>query len=159
VLAEMDLSHRVTPIYAERSFTWELGRMITAEPRPQFDLCYFDADHTWEGTGFGFVLVDMLLRPGGWIVFDDLEWTMEASMKQSGKAPKYWTARSADERAAAPVKIVFETLVPHFGYTNVHTLYGGWWGVARKPLQPAAGVGANTERDLISRIKGALSGA
>jgi predicted O-methyltransferase YrrM len=133
VLRKVDLSHRVTPVFAERSFTWELAKMITADPRPQFDLCYFDADHTWEGTGFGFVLVDMLLRPGGWIVFDDLEWSMQASMKQHGTAPKTWMARSEDERAAAPVKMVFETLVPRLGYTDLHTLYGGWWGAARKP--------------------------
>jgi hypothetical protein len=30
--------------------------------------------------------------------------------------------------------MVFETLVPRLGYIDQHTLYGGWWGAARKPL-------------------------
>ncbi len=153
VLTQVGLPHRVTPILAQHSFTWELAKMITADPRPQFDLCYFDADHTWEGTGFGFVLVDMLLRPGGWIIFDDLEWTMKDSMAQNDKAPRTWRARSADEQAAAPVKMVFETLVPHLGYTDLHTLYGGWWGAARKP--PGA---AKSNDGTLSRMMKAMAG-
>ena len=72
VLSTLDLTHRVTPVYAHRSYTWEMAMMIQEKPRPQFDLCYFDGGHTWDGTGYGFCLVDMLLRPGGWIVFDDI---------------------------------------------------------------------------------------
>jgi predicted O-methyltransferase YrrM len=42
VLSTLDLTHRVTPVFAERSFTWELGKMLQGKPLPQFDLCYFD---------------------------------------------------------------------------------------------------------------------
>jgi predicted O-methyltransferase YrrM len=137
VLSTLGLAHRVTPVFAERSYTWELGKMVRAMPRPQFDLCYFDGGHTWDGTGFGFVLVDMLLRPGGWIVFDDLKWTMEAAMRNGAKVPRHWRACSEDERAAPGVKLVFDLLVPHLGYTDTRTINGGWWGIARKPLDGA----------------------
>jgi predicted O-methyltransferase YrrM len=155
VLSALDLAHRVTPVYAERSYTWEMAKMLRTTPRPQFDFCYFDGGHTWDGTGFGFVLVDLLLRPGGWIVFDDIPWTMEASMQRQGKVPKHWRTCSPDERAAPAVKLVFDLLVPHLGYTDTRIINRGQWGIARKPIdntqQQASGPGA------VSRILASLS--
>jgi predicted O-methyltransferase YrrM len=133
VLSTLELAHRVTPIYAQRSYTWEMAKMIQATPRPQFDLCYFDGGHTWDVTGFGFLLVDMLLRPGGWIVFDDLPWTMDAAIQERGSMPRPWRACSPDERAAPAVKLVFDLLVPHLGYTDQQIVNHGQWGIARKP--------------------------
>lgn len=138
VLSVLDLAHRVTPIYAERSYTWEMAKMIRARPRPQFDLCYFDGGHTWDGTGFGFVLVDMLLRPGGWIVFDDVPWTIEAATRHRTKVPRYWRNVSPDERSAPAVQLVFDLLVPHLGYTDRAVINRGRWGLARKPITEPA---------------------
>ena len=134
VLSTLDLAHRVTPIYAHRSYTWELAKMIQAKPRPQFDLCYFDGGHTWDVTGFGFVLVDMLLRPGGWIVFDDLPWTIEAAMQDITDAPTHWRAVDPEECSTPAVRLVFDLLVPHLGYTDRRIVNEGQWGIARKPL-------------------------
>ena len=133
VLSSLGLEHRVTPVYAERSYTWELAKMIRAAPRPQFDLCYFDGGHTWDATGFGFLLVDILLRPGGWIIFDDLPWTIERALKSVEKAPKHWLACSEDEQTTPAVQLVFDVLVPHLGYTDCKTVNDGQWGIARKP--------------------------
>jgi predicted O-methyltransferase YrrM len=134
VLSNLGLAHRVTPVFAERSYTWELAKIIEATPRPQFDLCYFDGGHTWDPTGFGFLLVDMLLRPGGWIVFDDLKWTVEAAMQNRANPPRHWRACSPDERATPAVKLVFDLLVPHLGYSDMRIVNDGRWGMARKPL-------------------------
>lgn len=124
-------SHLVTPIFAERSHTWELGRMIRQNPRPQFDLCYFDGGHTWDVTGFGFLLVDLLLKPGGWIVFDDLDWTIEKSSRANATNFKSYKHFGKDEREAPGVRMVFENLVPSRGYKNMHENRG--WGFAQKP--------------------------
>ena len=136
VLSSLELTHRVTPLYAERSYTWELAKMIQSKPRPQFDLCYFDGGHTWDATGFGFVLVDLLLRPGGWIIFDDLQWTIETALQSVPKAPRHWLACSADERAVPAVQLVFDILVPHLAYTDRRSVNDGRWGIARKPASP-----------------------
>jgi hypothetical protein len=106
--------------------------MVREEPRPQFDLCYFDGGHTWDVTGFGFVLVDMLLRPGGWIIFDDLNWTIAGSVGRGGSDT--YTQYSEDERAAQGVRLVYETLAPRLGYTDMKEVKEFQWGVARKPL-------------------------
>ena len=116
-----------------------------------FDLCYFDGGHTWDATGFGFVLVDMLLRPGGWIIFDDLTWTIEAALEAAPKPPPHWLACSADEQATPAVTLVFDNLVPHLGYTNRHSANDGRWGIARKPVLQGDG---RRVRGLRSRLRG-----
>ena len=131
-LERTGLAHRVTPVFAERSYTWELGRMIRREPRPAFDLCYFDGGHTWDMTGFGLLLVDMLLRPGGWIVFDDLDWTLAGSMARAPERRRKFHDRFGEDELQAPtVRLVWETLAPHLGYVERFEADG--WGYARKP--------------------------
>jgi predicted O-methyltransferase YrrM len=138
VLLQLGLTHRVTPVFTERSYTWEMARLIRQQPRPQFDLCYFDGGHTWDQTGFGFVLVDMVLRPGGLIVFDDLTWTIESAMRERSKIPAHWQRASEDERRTPGVQLVFDLLVPHLGYTDIRVANEGRWGIARKPHDAAA---------------------
>jgi predicted O-methyltransferase YrrM len=134
-LEALGLSHLVTPIFSERSHTWELGKMVSRSVRPQFDLCYFDGGHTWDITGFGFTLVDLLLKPGGWIIFDDLDWTIEKSPSAIANNYSNYRSYSADERATPGVRMVFENLVPARGYTNLFEKAG--WGFAQKPVTPA----------------------
>lgn len=134
VLAELGLAHRVTPIYAERSFTWELGKLLRRDNPPQFDLCYFDGGHTWDVTGFGFLLVDMLLRPGGWIIFDDINWTIEKSLKANPKL-KFWRDYSSDEKATPAVRMVFDMIAPRLGYSEHQIVRTLSWGIARKPFE------------------------
>lgn len=138
LLAALGLGHRVTPLWAQRSYTWELGRMVRDGKRAVFDFCYFDGGHTWDLTGFGFVLVDMLLKPGGWIIFDDLDWTIEKSIaKREGRESAY-AKFSEDELQARNVRLVFETIVPHLGYGSLSEEPRFHWGIARKPLLDGA---------------------
>ena len=131
VLQSLGLSHRVTPILAHRSFTWELCKMLERKPRPRFDFCYFDGGHLWDPTGFAFLLVDMLLRPGAVVVFDDLDWTIEDSVKNGRKPPLGY---GDEEMAAKQVRKVWEILVPERGYTDLQEMKGFQWGVAKKPI-------------------------
>ena len=147
LLDRTGLGHRVTPIYAYRSFTWELQKMIAQSPRPEFDLCYFDGGHTWDETGFGFLLVDLLLRPGGVIVFDDMSWTIDGSTayaKNAAQSGKF----SADEAATRSVERVWDLLVPARGYERVERLDKVQWGVARK-----AGGSDGKGPGLVSRLR------
>jgi predicted O-methyltransferase YrrM len=128
-LATVGLTHRVTPIFAYRSYTWEIAKMLKQDPRPQFDLCYFDGGHTWDLTGFGLLLVDMLLRPGGLIVIDDLNWTVARAAARRNKA---YAAYDDDERAEKPVLLAWNTIIPHLGYERSYA-NSKRWGVARKP--------------------------
>jgi predicted O-methyltransferase YrrM len=132
VLEATGLSHRVTPVFCHRSYTWELQRMITSDPVPQFDLCYFDGGHTWDNTGFGVLLVDMLLRPGGLILLDDMDWSLSSSQWASAN-PNALAQYSEDERAARTVRLVWDTILPHLGYDRLREIPEHKWGLARKP--------------------------
>jgi predicted O-methyltransferase YrrM len=131
MLEECDLTHRVQPLFCYRSYTWDLQKLITANPAPQFDLCYFDGGHMWDGTGFGLLLVDMLLRPGGLIVLDDMDWSIDKSpyFQQNPTLAKQY---SPDEREALTVRLAWEIVLPRLGYTHVGEFKKLQWGVARK---------------------------
>jgi predicted O-methyltransferase YrrM len=132
VLRLSGLAHRVQPIFAFRSFTWELQKLITQVPSPRFDLCYFDGGHTWDNTGFGVLLVDILLRPGGILLLDDMNWSVKTSHHYR-KNPKLAAKFSDDEAATPAVRRTWELILPHLGYTGMHEIPEVKWGVARKP--------------------------
>lgn len=148
------LGHRVTPVYAYRSFTWELQKMIAQSPRPQFDLCYFDGGHTWDDTGFGFLLVDLLLKPGGLIVFDDLNWSVARS-PAFAKDPARVATFSQDEAMARSVERVWDLLVPERGYEQVERFHKINWGVARKPVG-SADLKRRTPTQVLRRLRSSL---
>ncbi len=109
--------------YEPVSYNWRLMKLI--EEQKTFDFCYLDGGHDWYNTGYAFFLVDKLLQPGGWILFDDLDWTMEhIDAKWALKKP-------LEERITPQVRKVWELLVQtHPNYTNFQER--GSWGYAEK---------------------------
>jgi predicted O-methyltransferase YrrM len=120
-----------TTVHVEhRTYFWRLMKMLEADPQPRFDLVYLDGGHTWDDTGYAFLLVDKLLRPGGWVIFDDLHWTMDKSAKRVGDKDLY-KHHTQEARGMAQVKKVFDLLVrtnPRYG--NFREKDG--WGYAQK---------------------------
>lgn len=134
LLSNYNLSHRVTPIFCERSYTWELAKIIRKTQEPIYDFCYLDGAHTWDSTGFGFFLIDMLLKPGGMIIFDDINWTINKSPAYKkalteGKDPYY--QYSEDEKNAPAIRMVMEELVQPRGYV-CKEIKEVQWGIAVK---------------------------
>ena len=64
MLAALNLAHRVSVILEPRSFTMSLLEMLEHPSRPKFDLCFFDGGHSWDETGYAFLLIDKLLNSG-----------------------------------------------------------------------------------------------
>lgn len=135
ILSTLGLSHRVTPLFAKRSYTWELQRLIMANPRPQFDFCFFDGGHTWDNTGFGVLLIDMLLRPGGLILLDDMDWTLEGSSHYQNN-PRLLKPYDQDERDTPAVRRVWDSILPHLNYEYVQEYPEFDLGLARKKPAP-----------------------
>ena len=122
-------SERVTVYYEPTSYTWRLMKFLEQESQPTFDLCYLDGAHNWFVDGFAFYLVHLLLKPGGWIIFDDLDWTYNDSpgLKDSDLVKNM----PDEERETPQVRKVYELLVkdhPDFCKFKVE----GDWAYAQK---------------------------
>ncbi len=138
LLDRTGLTRYVQPVVTDTSYLWELKRLIEARSsggscEPIFDFCFIDGAHTWDTDGFAFFLVDKLLRSGGWILFDDLDWSYASSP----------TLRDADwvqhlpeeQRLAHQVRAVYDLLVrQHPRYDSFREDQG--WGWARKHRYP-----------------------
>ncbi len=129
LLTQLELSSYVTIYYEPKSYNWRLMRLIEQHPNPIFDFCYIDGAHDWYTDGFAFFLVDKLLIPGGWIIFDDINWSFNTSpsLKNSESVQRM----PSDERSTAQVGKVFELLVKtHPNYHNF--MKKGDWAYAQK---------------------------
>lgn len=115
--------------YEPTSYTWRLMKFLEQNPPPQFDFCYIDGAHNWFVDGLAFFLVDRLLRAGGWIVFDDLDWTYATSptLHDTDRVK----SMPVDERETQQIRKVYELLVKtHPCYADFHVQDG--WGYAHK---------------------------
>ncbi|HYG22023.1 MAG TPA: glycosyltransferase family 29 protein [Verrucomicrobiae bacterium] len=134
---------RVTVHYEPTSYTWRLMKFLEENPRPVFDLCYIDGAHNWFVDGFAFFLVNLLVKPGGWIIFDDYNWTYASSPGYANS--EFVRKMPEDEKTTPQVKKVFELLVKtHPDYQSFHVV-GGWGFAQKKPLAVLRN-GATTER-------------
>ncbi|QEE27300.1 class I SAM-dependent methyltransferase [Terriglobus albidus] len=129
VLKELQLQDLVTVFIEPRSYTWRLMRFLEAGMYGEFDFCYIDGGHTWDTTGFALSLVAHLLRPGGWVVLDDLDWTLATSPALSLKPST--KAFPEDERTTPGVRKTFELLICKDNRFE-NAFEKGKWGFAQR---------------------------
>lgn len=139
VLARAGLAHRVTIVRAHSSYNWFLKAQIEAASdtlgncEPIYDFCYLDGSKNWNVDGLAVVLIEKLLRPDGWLLMDDLEWTYESNpwIVPSGDGLPLGPI-SESERTQPHLLGVFELLVKqHPSFTHfIHE--DAWYGWAQK---------------------------
>jgi predicted O-methyltransferase YrrM len=143
VLARAGLLHRATIVREHSSYDWylkdEIERASDADGNcePVYDFVFLDGSHNFVIDGLAVLLVERLLRPGGWLLLDDLEWTYE---QNPWVAPELWPEGNArpfgplsnEERSAAQIRAVFDTIVrPHPSFTAL-IREDEWYGWAQK---------------------------
>jgi predicted O-methyltransferase YrrM len=139
VLGRAGLVDRVTIVRAYSSYNWFLKEQVEAlsdgvgNCEPIYDFCYLDGSKNWNVDGLAVILVEKLLRPDGWLLMDDLEWTYESNP---------WIMPTGDGRPLGPLSeaertephllSVFELLVKqHPSFTHfIHE--DAWYGWAQK---------------------------
>lgn len=133
LLNQLGLRDYVTIYYEETSYTWRLMKFLEEHTEPIFDLCYIDGAHDWFTDGFAFLLVDKLLKPGGWVIFDDMYWTHCTS--------PFWKDQPEvqempyEEKTTPQVSKIYELLVKrHPDYCNFE-IYNNVWGIAQKKFE------------------------
>jgi predicted O-methyltransferase YrrM len=151
-------------VRAPRSYTLELMRLIqahTADYRcnPQFDFCFIDGAHTWDTDGFAFFLVEKLLKPGGWLVLDDLDWTYAGCPRPAPPDAELARLMSAEELSTRQVRNVFELLVrQHPGFDAVRQFRHHGWARKSGPQDSADEIRLIDELEAAGEIIGFQNG-
>jgi predicted O-methyltransferase YrrM len=70
-------SHRILD-----SYNWSLMKLLRDHQTPIFDYVFIDGAHTWALDALAFLLVDRLLKTGGYVDFDDYDWSLAVSPSQ-----------------------------------------------------------------------------
>ncbi len=87
------------------SYNWTLGCLLLEGRSQLYDYIYIDGAHTFAVDALAFVLCDRLLKPGGYLEFDDYTWTFAASQWMQDCRDRFMT----DEQLRTPqVKMVVD---------------------------------------------------
>jgi predicted O-methyltransferase YrrM len=137
------LAHRVSIVRAHSSYNWFLKEQIEGRSdaagncEPLFDFCYLDGSKNWNVDGLAVVLIEKLLRPGGWLLMDDLMWTYERNpwILPEGNGKPLGPSSEA-ERTEPHLRAVFELIVKQHPALTEFVVEDDWYGWARK--QPGA---------------------
>jgi predicted O-methyltransferase YrrM len=142
VVGRAGVAERVTIVREYSSYTWWLKELIAARSdehgnvEPAFDFVYLDGAKNWTIDGLAVVLLEKLLRPGGWLLMDDLEWTYAQDPHREATDGIVHRDLSEGERTQPHLRAVFDLIVAqHPSFTELRR-EDEWWGWARK--QPGA---------------------
>lgn len=148
LIGDLGLDERVEIVTRdESSYTHYLRELIAERSdadgncEPLFGFCFIDGAHTWTIDGFAVLLAERLLRPGGWLLLDDLDWVVGevgepqfgGSLEEILRLPHIgpWQMSEA-ERRRAQLTDVFELVIkPHPAFAEMR-IEDGTWGWARK---------------------------
>lgn len=94
-------------------YNWWLADLLAQQTNKQtghvhgvFDFCFIDGAHEWETDALAFLLASRLLKPGGWMVLDDLDFRL----RQLDQRPEY-RDRSPRELDTYQVKMIYDLLL------------------------------------------------
>ena len=141
------------------SYTWWLKEQVQARSdragnvEPLYDFVYLDGAKNWTIDGLAVVLIEKLLRPGGWLLMDDLPWTYAQDPGREATDGIVHRELSEPERSEPHLRAVFDLIVAqHPSFTELK-IQDEWWGWARKAPGEPRTLSLETSRPL-----GALAG-
>ena len=161
LLDRVGLTHRVAIDRSFSTYTWFLKERIEARSdaagncEPLYDFCYLDGAKDWTTDGLAVVLVEKLLRPNGWLLIDDLDWTF-ASVRDDEIGLINIARLSERERRQPHLRAVFDLIVKqHPSFTELR-IQDGWWGWARKAPGEPRRLSLETRRSIGSFVVSGL---
>jgi predicted O-methyltransferase YrrM len=129
------LTHHIRAVTLAQGYDWFLLDVLRQQVagnvcEPCFDFCFLDGAHEWIPDALATFLVVKLLRPGRWLMLDDLHF------KLRGSHPGWEESladRSDDELDTRQIGMVFDLLVKtHPELRDFMLTNGGHMGWARK---------------------------
>jgi predicted O-methyltransferase YrrM len=142
----------------DSSYTWWLKEQIAARSdaagncEPIYDFCFVDGAHNWTVDGFAVLLVEKLLRPGAWLLLDDLNWVYRSDphgMRERG----VFFPLSASERMEPHIRGVFDLIVKPHPALGDFRVEDDVWGWARKSPAAPRRLSVQVSQSLPSAVK------
>jgi|GEM_PF-6230486 len=123
------------------TYSWTLFEML--ERGEQFDVIYVDGHHTFYIDLPAILLADKLLKPGGYLLLDDIPWSLsflKANMMRSLSQWYFYRSMykfsdyTQKQQSLPHIKMIAdELLVNRGGYTKDATLsLPNWWALRKK---------------------------
>lgn len=138
VLEKAGLDQWVTLDASYSTYTWFLKAEIEKNLRPDggvrpvYDFIFLDGAKNWSTDGLAVILAERLLRPGGWLLLDDLGWTYG----KRDRAAKHYDIQihdlSEEERDQPHLRAIFDLLIRTNPSFDRFRIQDDWWGWARK---------------------------
>lgn len=143
------LAHRSDVVLEDTSYNWFLHRKLKEQTdkdqvTPLYDFVFLDGAHTWPDDALALMVVERLMKPGGWIHLDDLAWL-----------PTARTDYTEEQRSFSHVLDIWDLLVvPHPGFDELRTDgYAAW---ARKSPDQGAPVRTVYKQDVARTVRSML---
>jgi predicted O-methyltransferase YrrM len=125
------------------SYTWWLRARLEertdkdGNTGPLYDFCYLDGAHHWTIDGLAVFLVERLLRPGGWLLLDDLDWSFGTKTQWADGEIAPFFPMSPDELRVPHMRSVFDLLLKtHPAFTSFSDEDGRWGWAKKDPAAP-----------------------
>lgn len=94
------------------SYNWQLAKLIEEHREPIYDYVFIDGAHTWAVDALTTFLADRLLKPGGYLDFDDYGWTLQHSPALNPQSfPLTAKLYTAEQISAKQVKMIVDLVV------------------------------------------------
>lgn len=94
------------------SYNWNLAKLLEQNTGPIYDYVFLDGAHTWAVDALTTFLVDRLLKVGGYLDFDDYDWTLGASPSLNPKVFPLTGKLYTDEQIKAKqVKMIVDLII------------------------------------------------
>ena len=123
-LSDADLSTFVSIYEEPSSYNWRLMKLLKDGHFESYDFCVIEAGMSWYSVGFACCLMERLLKPGGWIVIDNLRF----NYKDSHMFNRKWiSTKPEEELTACQASLAFELLIqssPFFQNHRIHDSVG-----------------------------------
>src|SRR6266566_3570376 len=123
----------------DSSYNWFLKEQIELQSdsagncKPIYDFCYLDGAHNWTIDGLAAFLVEKLLKPEGWLLLDDLEWSYASS---PSAAPEPFPMSPSEQRQPH-MRAVFDLILrQHSSFTQFRVEDGNWGWAQKSPARP-----------------------
>lgn len=96
-------------------YNWHLMNLIDKKININYDYVYLDGAHTLTIDGLAFFLIDKLLNVGGYIEFDDYDWSIATSVTCSPFPPvnniKIMKDFTVEQISVSHIKLIIDNLV------------------------------------------------